>query len=737
MDRALQPTLAEIAIALSVFSLITYLWLGLTVLLIGNRRSRVTWVSGFGLLMAALFFLCHGALVGARVPQGASSVDFWWHLSWTPGFIAPICWAAIGLHYGGLAGGWRRRRLALLVAVAAPGALAALLALVNWPVIGHYGDFIHILGSSLRIRGPVDRLPANTSATLPALGIAFIIYVAACASLPWAALAWSRRLPSRAVSEPETTTHDALLWDPVDAWNRARPALLGASLCMLGAGAVAALIGVFTSVSERNDLLGAVTPRFDLGVPPTLPGHVPLALVSADLVVQVCLSGLGLLLGWAVVRQGILVERRLPQRGFFSHWRGTALVSSLLAAVVAGMAALDQGALPYLLVLVALVTGAYALFTRQSYEEHDRLLAQLRPFVASLSLGHAGWLPGDPREIERNVEALFTSLCRDVLGVSSGRLSVAAGRLHRSFTYQTDLPTTANGTGREWVLPISDERGVVAQLVLGPRLDSAGYTSADLEVARACGQRILDAVGEFAAAQAVVSLARQRGLEAELSAALPRRVLHDEVLPRLHLAMLKLEAIRGRVTAAAAVTAGSAAGSSAEPEDDGVQSDLGEVVAALGKTHHDLAALMRSAPAANSRRLEHGLVAVLRSSLDGEFRGMFDALDWEAAPEACVAADALPPIVADLLLGATQEMIRNAGKHARGDDLHRRLALRVTLEADDEWVRVSVADDGVGLQREAARDGARGAGNVPSFSDSSGSIPVPTASTSTTRSGLL
>jgi signal transduction histidine kinase len=217
-------------------------------------------------------------------------------------------------------------------------------------------------------------------------------------------------------------------------------------------------------------------------------------------------------------------------------------------------------------------------------------------------------------------------------------------------------------------------------------------------------------------------------------------VLHDEVLPRLHLAMLKLEAIRGRATAAAAVTAGSAAGSSAAPEDDGVQSDLGEVVAALGKTHHDLAALMRSAPAANSRRLEHGLVAVLRSSLDGEFRGMFDALDWEAAPEACVAADALPPIVADLLLGATQEMIRNAGKHARGDDLHRRLALRVTLEADDEWVRVSVADDGVGLQREAARDGARGsssASNVASFSDSSGSIPVPTASTSTTRSGLL
>src|SRR5262249_11916645 len=108
---------------------------------------------------------------------------------------------------------------------------------------------------------------------------------------------------------------------------------------------------------------------------------------------------------------------------------------------------------------------------------------------------------------------------------------------------------------REWALPISDERGVVAQLVLGPRADGAGYTSADLEVARACGQRILDAVGEFAAAQAVASLARRGGLESELSAALPRRVLHDDVLPRLHLAMLRLEALRGRASVSAPSTA--------------------------------------------------------------------------------------------------------------------------------------------------------------------------------------
>jgi len=261
------------------------------------------------------------------------------------------------------------------------------------------------------------------------------------------------------------------------------------------------------------------------------------------------MAALILLAGRAVVRQGVLVERRLPQRGFLSHWRVTVLVAFLLAVVVSGMAALDPEALPDCILLVTLATTMYALFTRQSYSEHDRLLGQLRPFIASLASRHTSWLTPEPEEVEESVAALFTSLCRDVLGASRGRLSLTAGRLHRTFTYVADDSPRASSPAlqREWMLPVMDERGVVARLVLGPRSDGAGYTSADLEVARACGQRILDAVGEFAATQAIVSLARRRGLETELSAALPRRVLHDDVLPRLHLAMLRVESVRARI----------------------------------------------------------------------------------------------------------------------------------------------------------------------------------------------
>jgi signal transduction histidine kinase len=756
MELGLQPVVALLAIAASVFSLITYLWLGLTVLLMGNRASKVTWVGGVGLLMAALFFLCHGALVGAGVPSGASPTDFWWHLSWVPGFAAPIFWAAIGLHYAGLGGALRRWRLPLLVGVAALGGLAAMLALLSWPAIGHYGDFIRVLGLSLRLHGPSTPDPAIPPA-LPALGAAFVVYVAACAFLPWASLAAVHRTdPIRHPSAIEATDSDAdgmLLWDPADAWSRARRALLGASLCMIGAGAVVALVGVATTLGEHNSQRAGASAPLGLPVPPSPPGHVPLLIVGADLIVQLALAALGLLVGWAVVRQGVLVERRLPQRGFLSRWRGTAGVALLLAGVVASMAAVDPEALPDLLVLVTLVTGSYALFTWQSYGEHDRLLEQLRPFIASLAPGHAGWLATDPQDVEREVQALFTSLCRDVLGASHGRLSLMAGRLHRTLTY--NAPSTGARDGaerREWTLPVMDERGVVARLALGPRLDGAGYTSADLEIARACGQRIIDAVGEFAAAQAVASLARRRGLEAELAAALPRRVLHDDILPRLHLSMLRLEALRGRVTralpGAVAVTTRSK-GSTTDapvgvaevpegPEGPDASAELGAVVRELGHAHHDLATLMRATPAANPRRLEHGLVGVLRASLDGEFRGSFDSIAWDAPAGAVAAADALPAIVADLLLGATQEAIRNAGRHARGADLHRRLHLRVSLAADARWVSVAVSDDGVGLQNEAAREArTQHDSAAPDDSISDAALTAPDGASRGTRTGLL
>ena len=110
---------------------------------------------------------------------------------------------------------------------------------------------------------------------------------------------------------------------------------------MMAAGAVVAGIGALVLFSEHRTALPTVTGTLPIQVPVTRPGHVPIILVGADLVVQFALTGLGLTLGCAVLRQGILVERRLPQRGYLSHWRGMALVAGVLAAAVAWMTGLD------------------------------------------------------------------------------------------------------------------------------------------------------------------------------------------------------------------------------------------------------------------------------------------------------------------------------------------------------------------------------------------------------------
>jgi anti-sigma regulatory factor (Ser/Thr protein kinase) len=736
MSALLQAAIAQAAIAVSVFNLMIYLWLGLTVLLNGNRQSRVTWVGGIGLLAAALFFLCHGALVGAGVPAGPSPVDIWWRLAWVPAFIAPYLWAATGLRYADLTGSWRRFRLPALQVVAALGVLAALLTIPAWSAIASYGDFIRLLDSSLRLRHAAPPPAARTPALLT-LALALVVYVAACASLPWISLALVQRrapAPAQHMTPPAARGggDGALLWNAADAWVRSRRALLSASFCMLFTGAVVALIGVMTFIAARRASISPIPVDFSL-LPPTTRGHVPLPLVATDLLTQLALAGVGLMVGWAVVRQGILIERRLPQRGFLSHWRGMTGAAALLSLVVAGMAAIESEGLPELLVLVALVTCAYALFTWQSYIAHDHLLMQLRPFVASLTNSHAGWLAADPLEVERSAEALFTSLCRDVLQASRGRLTISIGRQRRVLTYAAPADVTIDlsalsETG-DWILPVNDERGVVAQLELGPRLDGAGYTSADLEVARACGQRILDAVGEFAAAQVIASLARQRAVEAELSAALPRRVLHDEVLPRLHLAIMRLESLRTKARLLpAAVSVGAARDGSSHvmagetPVD--LENGLEETQRELTQAHRDLAALMRSAPLANLRRIEQGFVGALRAALDGEFRGSFDTVRLGLPEEARAAADTLSPIVADLLLGATLEAVRNASKHGRGEALHRPLTLEVELRADERWITTVVRDDGVGLHTVGAEDAERGretaSAAAPSLLDSSG-----------------
>jgi signal transduction histidine kinase len=212
-------------------------------------------------------------------------------------------------------------------------------------------------------------------------------------------------------------------------------------------------------------------------------------------------------------------------------------------------------------------------------------------------------------------------------------------------------------------------------------------------VASACAERILDALAGEQLARVAVSLLRQRIAQVQVMSAQHKRVLHDEVLPQIHLALLKVEALRA--SAPAAVT----------PDD----SKIDDAITALTQAHRRVSGLVREMSNAVPTRLEsEGLAAALQSALDHDFRDSFDRVEWRADPAAVDRARHLPLFASEVIFSAAQEAIRNAAKHGRGGDAQRPLHLEVALQ-NGSSLKIIIGDDGVGREAGPA-EGESGSG---------------------------
>jgi len=97
-------------------------------------------------------------------------------------------------------------------------------------------------------------------------------------------------------------------------------------------------------------------------------------------------------------------------------------------------------------------------------------------------------------------------------------------------------------------------------------------------------------------------------------------------------------------------------------------------------------------------RLEReGMMPALRMRLEKDFQNVVDEVEWCVFEETAARIDeVVPPAIAELIFAAVQEALRNAARHARGTDVHRRL--RLTFKAScDPNLEVIVTDDGVGI----------------------------------------
>jgi hypothetical protein len=135
-NKFLEPAylLQTIVLALSIFNLVTFLWLAVTVWLNGDRKSGIARLGVVGLGLSALFFFIHALLISSPLTQssGLLTPEFLWHLMWLPALGVPYIWFAIGLYYAALINvGWRKRRPYLLALSGILGCIVFLLLIHN------------------------------------------------------------------------------------------------------------------------------------------------------------------------------------------------------------------------------------------------------------------------------------------------------------------------------------------------------------------------------------------------------------------------------------------------------------------------------------------------------------------------------------------------------------------------------------------------------------------------------
>ncbi|GAC1651891.1 MAG: hypothetical protein NVS4B12_23010 [Ktedonobacteraceae bacterium] len=738
--------LQTLVLALSIFNLIAFLWLAFTVWLNGNRSRMIARVGVVGLGLSALFFFLQALLVSGPITQTAGLVtpDFLWHLIWLPALGVPYIWFVIGLHYAALMNsGWRQRRPMLLLFSGLLGCMVFVLLVINETTFTFLGT-IRLLAygdvpepESIGILSPLVLLP-----------ILFLCYVTFCAIGPWFTpgrvgrllhVFWHIRAKNESMLRQRLA--DAfwddhvqvdMLEEPELSWHFARPGLLVAALLMVGLTTCLGILGVWSMVSWLQH--GG---NVDTVVPVNI-NTLPLSLMVLDIIATGFVALIILLLGYSIVRHGILIERPLARRGFFEQWRGIVIVATTISLFIALLVALTRSNLGGLLLITSLATAVYALFTWSSYTAHDRYISLLGPFLRSANL--RPWLQTDVEKTEQSMEDLFFHLCRDVLEVQCARLVVFTGSVRRSFTYRWPLfdtpdedsealisvstqpqmqavkkghttlmkhiPTRVRMTVQGqplicWVLPIYDELGVVATFYLGPRHDRSLFTEEDMDLAQACGQRILDTLRDHEAMQAVAGLLRRRIVDVKLLDAQHRRVLHDEILPQMHLALLRLETVRYTLDSEQSQTANNMQ----------QQKALEDAVSTISDAHRRLAAMMRANTPSAPHRLERdGMLHAIRIMLKQDFQQAFDEVGWSISEETMSHIDeVMPPAIAELVFAAVQEALRNAARHGRGSDVHRRLCLSINASYNQGF-EILVVDDGVGIASATSSTTGTGGG---------------------------
>src|SRR5215471_14717345 len=188
LQKFLEPAylLQTIVLALSIFNLIAFLWLAMTVWLNGDRKSGIARLGVIGLSLSALFFFIHALLISGPLTQSSDVVtpEFLWHLIWLPALGVPYIWFAIGLYYAAMINpGWRKRRPYFLALCGIFGCIVLVLLITNQSTFTYEGTL-----RLVAYKNTLNDLDAGHFSPMVLIPVLFLCYVTFCAIVAWCTL---------------------------------------------------------------------------------------------------------------------------------------------------------------------------------------------------------------------------------------------------------------------------------------------------------------------------------------------------------------------------------------------------------------------------------------------------------------------------------------------------------------------------------------------------------------------
>lgn len=648
-------------LVLSTFVTLLPVWLGITVLLNGERRTWGLWLAGGSLVIAGGFFAAHTAMIeGSLLPFPVNPAL--WFLGWSIIVLLPMAWYVVILWFAGY---WERtkgplhRRHRFVLPLASLLAIGAIVSVIPFGDAPERARWISSIPSS-----PIVRTPVAT--------VVFPLFLFATIALSLDAL-----------GRPPSTGN--LVVD--SARRRARPQLIATTVLLLAVTGLASFALAQTAGGPHA----------------TLDRDAVRLLQWLDLAIVALIAAAILTLGSAIVSYEIFTGKTLPRRGLQRHMRN-AVALAAAAGVLVGIArhaAIDP--MTSLLLAGIGLMCFYALINWRSYRERQRFLEQLRPHTeAPATIGDDGLGAG-----LSTVRSQFDLLCANVLECTRAALVTYAPSAPleadtitypRGAAVPRQLPSReliegAGDTlsqaidpeqydGYHWCIPLWGRAGLDGALLLAEKVNGGIYTQEEIEVARSTAEQLAALAANVELARRLIELQRRRIADRVLIDSQTRRILHDEVLPSIHAMLL----------------------SSANPTDEaGTRETLVDI-------HRRISDILRSIPPGTPRALEElGLVGAIRHMLETEHRAAFDAIEWRVGEEAERAARKLHREQAEVLFYAAQEALRNAARYARGGRHDRRVSLTLTVTVDRDFTLV-VEDDGVGIEGATVRSDGTGQG---------------------------